>query len=53
MRPGSWLLAVLVLGLAAYVTGKYAQLQRGMRSLCVDRIAPEELKKRPTRARTS
>lgn len=43
VTTGSWLLAVLVGGLAAYLVGKIVARQRFLRRLRVARITPEEL----------
>jgi membrane protein DedA with SNARE-associated domain len=42
-RMGSWLLAILAGGLAAYIAWKYYQRRRFIRDLRVARITPEEL----------
>jgi len=46
LRLGSWLLVLLLLGLAGYIGWKYSQRRRLLRSLRVARITPEELKAR-------
>lgn len=43
---GSWLLVLLVGGLAAYIGWKYIQRQRFLHSLRVARISPDELKQK-------
>ncbi len=43
-RLGAWLVALGVLGLAAYVGGKYLARRRFLRRLRIARISPDELK---------
>lgn len=43
---GSWLLVLVVGGLAAYIGWKYFQRQRFLRSLRIARISPDELKQK-------
>jgi len=46
MGLGSRLVALVVAGLAAYVSWKYAQRRRFIRQLAIARITPEELQRR-------
>jgi membrane protein DedA with SNARE-associated domain len=46
LQMGSWLLALLVGGLAAYIAWKYVQRRRFFRQLATARIAPEEVLRR-------
>ncbi len=41
---GSWILAVIVVALGAYIGGKYISRQRFLRKMRIARITPEELK---------
>ena len=41
---GSWILAVLVVALGAYIAGKYISRRRFLRKMRIARITPEELK---------
>jgi hypothetical protein len=45
-RLGSWLLAVIILGLAAYVGWKFTVRRMFIRKLRIARISPAELKRR-------
>jgi membrane protein DedA with SNARE-associated domain len=42
---GSWLLVVILVGLAGYIGWKYVQRQRFLRSLRIARITPDDLKR--------
>jgi membrane protein DedA with SNARE-associated domain len=44
IRLGSWLLLILLAGLAAFIAVKWHHRRRFLQSLVADRIAPEELK---------
>jgi membrane protein DedA with SNARE-associated domain len=44
IRLGSWLLLILLAGLAAFIALKWRQRRRFLQSLVADRIKPEELK---------
>lgn len=46
LRLGGWLAALLAGALAGYLSWKYAQRRRFLRQIRVDRITPEELKRK-------
>jgi len=46
LRLGTWLVVVVVGGLAGYIAWKYVQRQRFLRSLRIARITPGELKEK-------
>lgn len=46
LRLGTWLVVVMVGGLAAYIAFKYLQRQRFLRQLRIARITPEELQQK-------
>jgi membrane protein DedA with SNARE-associated domain len=46
VRLGGWLVAVLAVGLAAYIVWKYVQRRRFLRDLRIARITPEQLKQK-------
>ena len=46
LRMGGWLVALIAGAFAVYVSWKYAQRQRFLKQILIDRITPEELKRK-------